>query len=72
MTLNYVFVEPGLLADLERRVAAAEAKFEEANLGKKLEQLELAKQKQVRPIRSTYDIDLGYRSLYILCQIHLI
>ena len=56
MTLNYVFVEPGLLADLERRVAAAEAKFEEANLGKKLEQLELAKQKQVRPIRSTYEI----------------
>ena len=56
MTLNYVFAEPGLLADLERRVAAAEAKFEEANLGKKLEQLELAKQKQVRPIRSAYEI----------------
>jgi len=38
--------EPGLLSDLERRVTAAEAKFLEANLELKLDQLEKAKQKQ--------------------------
>ena len=40
-------LEPGLLSDLERRVTAAEAKFLEANLELKLDQLEKAKQKQV-------------------------
>jgi len=39
--------EPGLLAELERRVGEAEAKFLEADLELKLDQLEQAKQRQI-------------------------
>ena len=42
-----VLSEPGLLADLEQRVSEAEAKFLEADLELKLEELEQAKQRQV-------------------------
>ena len=42
-----IYEEPGLLADLERRVSAAESKFLEADLELRLEELEQAKQKQV-------------------------
>ena len=43
----FIYEEPGLLADLERRVSAAESKFLEADLELRLEELEQAKQKQV-------------------------
>jgi hypothetical protein len=39
--------EPGLLEELERRVGLAEAKFMEADLELRLEELEQAKQRQV-------------------------
>ena len=39
--------EPGLLEELARRVEAAEAKFESANLDLRLTELEAAKTRQV-------------------------
>ena len=39
--------EPGLLEELARRVEAAEAKFESANLDLRLTELEAAKKRQV-------------------------
>jgi len=39
--------EPGLLAELETRVKLAEEKFLEADLDSKLDDLELAKQRQI-------------------------
>jgi hypothetical protein len=45
-----VCLEPGLLEELERRVGLAEAKFMEADLELRLEQLEQAKQRQVTRI----------------------
>ena len=43
----HICVEPGLLEELERRVSLAEAKFMEADLELRLEELEQAKQRQV-------------------------
>ena len=40
-------LEPGLLEELARRVEAAEAKFESANLDLRLTELEAAKKRQV-------------------------
>ena len=59
----FVYLEPGLLADLERRVSAAESKFLEADLELRLEELEQAKQKQVH----TYTRQLYYK--YTQCQV---
>ena len=42
--------EPGLLEELARRVEAAEAKFESANLDIRLTELEDAKKRQVTNI----------------------
>ena len=43
----HICLEPGLLEELERRVSLAEAKFMEADLELRLEELEQAKQRQV-------------------------
>ena len=45
---NHIILEPGLLFDLENRVKKAEEKFLEADLERKLEELEAAKQRQVK------------------------
>merc|ERR1719410_944429 len=42
--------EPGLLFDLENRVKKAEEKFLEADLERKLEELEAAKQRQINQL----------------------
>ena len=44
---NKCILEPGLLEELARRVEAAEAKFESANLDLRLTELEAAKKRQV-------------------------
>ena len=41
------FADPSFLSDLERRLDAAERKYQEANLETQLKQLEEAKQRQV-------------------------
>ena len=41
------FPDPSFLSDLERRLDAAERKYQEANLETQLKQLEEAKQRQV-------------------------
>merc|ERR1711997_601218 len=43
--------EPGLLEELARRVEAAEAKFESANLDLRLTELEAAKKRQAEQVR---------------------
>ena len=47
MFKNKCILEPGLLEELARRVEAAEAKFESANLDLRLTELEAAKKRQV-------------------------
>ena len=47
MLKTFQISEPGLLEELARRVEAAEAKFESANLDLRLTELEAAKKRQV-------------------------
>ena len=53
--------EPGLLEELARRVEAAEAKFESANLDLRLTELEAAKKRQVTYIFFLF----GYLNMYL-------
>ena len=57
------YLEPGLLAELERRVGEAEAKFLEADLELKLDQLEQAKQRQVYRLITHHIYSVIYRVL---------
>ena len=60
--IHSLISEPGLLEELARRVEAAEAKFESANLDLRLTELEAAKKRQVT---HTY-------FLYSICKLKLI
>ena len=54
--LHAHYVEPGLLDELKRRVEAAEAKFESANLDLRLTELEAAKKRQVSHLKISLSI----------------
>ena len=48
MAFNNQILDPSFLDELERRLDAAERKYQEADLESKLKQLEEAKQRQVK------------------------